>query len=737
MTLDEAEKLAELFNRMPTPLEFHLFDIMWSEHCSYKSSRKYLKSLPTRASQVVVGPGEDAGVVSFCTHEGEAYDLVVAHESHNHPSQVLPVEGAATGVGGIVRDVYCMGADVVGTLDLLRFGDPLGAHGERCRGIARGVVEGIWKYGNALGVPNLGGDTEFHPGFDDNCLVNVVALGIARHDRVVHSFVPKEAGTEPYVFILVGKPTDDTGFGGATFASADLDGDQGMGAVQVADPFLKRMLSQANRDVQDFLFDSGVAFGFKDLGAGGIACVTSEMAAHGNLGIHVNLDEVPVSIPGLPPEVAACSETQERYGFAVPERVAGEILDIYNRKYEFPRLFPGARAAVIGRFTNDPVYRVTCEGREAACAPASAFTEGVVYERPTEPLPSPPPDPGELPCDPGRDVPAMLLSIHGCSRNAVWSYYDSEVRGSTLLRPGESDACVIRPVPGCSAGLAVAGDGNPWYGELDPYLGGAHAVGEAVRNVVSVGAVPLCATDCLNYGSPESPRVMRRFLRGIEGIADACRHLGFGEPGEPLPIVSGNVSFYNQSSSGKSIPPSPIVAVFGRIDEGVTPADMVLRTPGNKIILLGPRRRELGGSLYYRTVLGHHGGQAPLFRGEEEAAMARWVMERVRSRDVESAHDISIGGLAGASAEMILASSGPGIRLEIGVDPVLLYSETPGYLLEMKPSRVASLPDFARVIGIVTDDGCLSGDGWSVNLQEIKGDWSDLLASVIWREEGV
>lgn len=735
MTVDEAERLAGVFRRMPTPLEFHLFDIMWSEHCSYKSSKKLLRKLPTRAAQVVVGPGEDAGVVRFCTHEGKDYDLVVAHESHNHPSQVLPVEGAATGVGGIVRDVYCMGAEVTGTLDLLRFGDPLGVHGERCRGIARGVVEGIWQYGNALGVPNLGGDTEFHPGYDDNCLVNVVALGIARHDRVVHSFVPREARTEPYVFIITGKPTDDTGFGGATFASADLDGDQGMGAVQVADPFLKRMLAKANREVLDYLFDQGVAFGFKDLGAGGIACVTSEMAAHGDLGIHVDLDRVPVSVPGLPPEVTACSETQERFGFAVPERVADAVLDIYNVRYEFPRLFPGARAAVIGRFTPDPVYRVTAGGIEAACAPGSSITEGISHDRPVGASEAPPPDPDRVPCRPESDIPGMLLSISGCSRSPVWSYYDSEVRGATVLRPGEADACVILPVPGCDTGLAVSGDGNPWYGELDPFLAGAHAVGEAVRNVVAAGGVPICATDCLNYGSPESPRVMEQFLRGIDGIAEACSHLGFGVPGEPLPIVSGNVSFYNQSSTGKSIPPSPIVAVFGRIEHIRSARDMILRSPGNLLVLLGPRHHELGGSLFYRVVLNHHGGRVPLFRGGIEAEMARWVLEN--SVHVRSAHDISSGGLAIAAAEMVLASRGPGIRLEAGSDPVLLYSETPGYLLEVSPSLAGSLPGFARVIGEVTGDGRLSGDRWSVDLKEIRPRWSDLLASVVWREEGV
>ncbi|MCK4534886.1 MAG: hypothetical protein KAT81_05085, partial [Syntrophobacterales bacterium] len=500
MTLPEAEKLAGYVGRIPTPLEFHLFDTMWSEHCSYKSSKSVLKQLPTQASNVVVGPGEDAGIVRFCTFNGVEWDLVVAHESHNHPSQVLPVEGAATGIGGIVRDVYCMGAKVTGSLDLLRFGDPTGASGEGTRAICRGVVEGIWKYGNALGVPNLGGDTRFHEGYDDNCLVNVVALGFVRHDRIAHSFVPEEAHSEQYVLILAGKPTDDTGFGGATFASADLSDSTEKGAVQVADPFLKRVLSEANRMVLDMLFEKEIPFGFKDLGAGGIACVTSELAAHGGLGILVDLDKVPISIQGLPPEVIACAETQERYGLAVPESVAQEILDIYNISFELPRLFPGASASIIGRFTEDPVYRVVHRGIEVAFAPVHCITEGVVYDRESKPSPVEVIEPDSRPVDPPSDMKKMLLSLDGASRSSIWSYYDSEVQGTTHFRPGEADACVTVPIRGCRAGLAVSGDGNPWFGQLEPYLAGAHAVGEAVRNVVATGAVPIAATDCLNYG---------------------------------------------------------------------------------------------------------------------------------------------------------------------------------------------------------------------------------------------
>jgi len=744
MSLDEAQRLAGFVGRMPTPLEFHLFDTMWSEHCSYKSSKPQLRKLPTRAPQVVIGPGEDAGVVRFCTHEGIEYDVVIAHESHNHPSQILPVEGAATGIGGIVRDVYCMGARVIGSLDLLRFGDPGGPNGERVRAISRGVVEGIWKYGNALGVPNLGGDTIFDRGFDDNCLVNVVAIGIVPHSRVVRSFVPGEAHEEQYVLILTGKPTDDTGFGGATFASADLEGTE-MEAVQVADPFLKRVLSEANICVLDYLFEKEIAFGFKDLGAGGIACVTSELAAHGGLGIVVDLDAVPVSIPNLSPEVIACAETQERYGLAIPERVAADVLNIYNEEYELPRLFPGGGASVIGRFTSETVYRVVCRGEEVAAAPVNCITEGVEYDRLETPVPVPVLEPSERPVDPEADITAMLTSLSGTGRYPVWSYYDSEVQGATHLRPGEADACVIVPVPGCKAGLAVSGDGNPWYGRLDPYLGGAHAVGEAVRNVVATGAVPICATDCLNYGNPEIPEVFWQFRRGVEGIADACNALGLmGDSSDPLPIVSGNVSFYNQSAQGKSIPPSPIVSVLGRLDDFTNACDIAFRRPGNLLLMVGARRNELGGSLYYRACIDHHGGRVPEFRGELEHEMAKFMLDSISRGLVESAHDISEGGLALAVAEMSLAtadSTRTGVSLSIGSDAVTLFSETPGYLLEVTPENMEELnrdlPGFVSVVGRITEGMIITGEGWSLDLSSIEQDYRDLLAAVVWREEGL
>lgn len=742
MTLEEAERLAGFVGRLPTPLEFHLFDTMWSEHCSYKSSREILRTLPTKASQVVLGPGEDAGVVKFCSFQDVEYDLVVAHESHNHPSQVLPVEGAATGIGGIVRDVYCMGARVIGSLDILRFGNPTGKSGEKVRSVARGVVEGIWKYGNALGVPNLGGDTVFDSGYDENCLVNVVAIGLVRHERVVHSFVPESAKNQQYVLILVGKPTDNTGFGGATFASADLEEKSEMKAVQVADPFLKRVLSEANMAVLDMLFSRSMKFGFKDLGAGGIACVSSEMAAQGGLGIVVDLNSVPVSMENLSPEIIACAETQERYGLAVPETIAQEVLDIYNRDYELTRLFPGGGAAIIGEFTKDKYYRVLRNGKEVACAPIHTITEGIIYKREEKPVAIDVSQPVERQFSPEKHLRQMLLSVEGCSRKPVWSYYDSEVQGNTHLRPGEADSMVVVPVPGCPVGLAVSAAGNPYYGRYDPYLAGAHAVGEAVRNVVTTGAIPIAATDCLNYGNPEVGEVFWQFRRGVDGISAACRELGLnGKSGEPIPIVSGNVSFYNQSSGGKAIPPSPVVAVFGRIDDFTKSCDITLKKKGNLLILVGKREDELGGSLFYRVCLKQTGGNVPSFRGNIESNLARFVLECISSGIVESAHDISEGGMLIAAAEMALVSGEAcslGIRFKDGIsDVVSLCSETPGYLLEISPGawETLSKPPFVKHVGFVTDEFSISGESWKLDLGEIVSDYEDLLARIIWREK--
>ncbi|MBN1884009.1 MAG: phosphoribosylformylglycinamidine synthase subunit PurL [Candidatus Krumholzibacteriota bacterium] len=699
LTVGEARRVVSLLGRDPTIVELTIFNTMWSEHCSYKSSRRILgELLPVAAPNVVMGPGEDAGIVRFAeTGDGDWWCLVIAHESHNHPSQVLPVEGAATGIGGIVRDVYCMGAEVVGVLDPLRFGDPAGRRGRLSVSIAQGVVDGIASYGNPLGVPNLGGDVVFDAGYDENCLVNVVAVGLVRESHILRSRVPEEGQTTPYRIILVGKPTDDSGFGGAAFASEDLAGEEeaDRGAVQVPDPFLKRVLAVANRRVLELARERGLAIGFKDLGAGGIACVTSEIADAGGFGVTIDLDRVNVAAGHFPPAVVSCSETQERYGLAVPEELVDDVLRIYNEDYELPHLYHGAGAFVIGEVTGEKTYRITSGGETVCEAAVDVITTGIAYDREQTPRRRVFDEPAR---DPERslqeDFPALLARPNIASKNHVFRHYDSEVQGRAVIRPGEADAGVIAPLPGSPVGLAFSVDGNPAYGKIDPYLGGALAVCEAARNVAAVGAVPSTMTDCLNYGNPEIPEVFWEFVEGVRGIGDACRGIGLlSHPGHPIPIVSGNVSFYNQGESGKAIPPSPIIACAGVVEDYARCRSMRWKEAGNELFLVGEPRDELGGSEYYRLAYDAEGANVPGADFVRERQQIAAVIEMHRLGMVESCHDVGGGGLLTAIAEMALGGGGEG-RLGLALDvtglcaatglppETVLFAETGAFLVE-------------------------------------------------------
>lgn len=696
---DEARKIQEMLGHPPSQAELCVFDIEWSEHCSYKSSRPVLKeNLPTESRNVILGPGEDSGIVYFTTHQGVRYGIVISHESHNHPSQVLPVEGAATGIGGIVRDVDCMGASVIATLDPLRFGDPLGRNRERTLGIVKGVVTGIWQYGNALGVPNLGGDVAFDKSFDDNCLVNVVAVGLCREDEIIRSRVPP--GGEGYVLILVGKATDWSGFGGAVFASDTLDEkdeEVNKGAVQIPDPFLKNvlLLNKANHQVRRRARELGLVVGMKDLGAGGIACATSEICAAGNFGIELDLDAVHVAEEGLPPQVILCAETQERYVWAVPPSFVAEVLDIYNHQWDLPNINPGARASVIGHATREPRFRVKHRGRVVVDADIHDVTSGIVYRRESQPRPVDE-EPVALPeCSHlAAALKAMLASPDLCSRQYLFSHYDHEVQGNTIIRPGEADAGVIAPLPGCLAGVALACDGNPFYGALHPYWGGANAVAEAIRNVAAVGARPVALTDCLNFGNPEVPSSFWEFREAVRGLSDAARNL-HDDAGEPIPIISGNVSFYNQSESGQSISPSPIVAAVGVLADYSRALTMELKRPGSRLFLIGGRYNELGGSAYARIVHKERRGKVPEVRWEEERKNAWAVIALAEMGRLLAAHDISEGGLLVAATEMLLAcptDAALGLRITVPVGELRrdlwLFSESSGFLLEVTPAYV-------------------------------------------------
>ena len=380
----DKQKIKNLFGREATAVELSIFDTMWSEHCSYKSSKPVLRTLPTDGPNIMLGVGEDSGIIDFATHNGHKYGIAVSHESHNHPSQVLPVEGAATGVGGVVRDVYCMGADVIGVLDSLHFGIAPDDGYHLVNHIAENVVKGVSDYGNPLGVPNVGGETIYHDSYNENCLVNVAAIGLVREDQVIRSKVPIEAKETPYVMILIGKTTDATGYGGASFSSTILDSDneqQNLGAVQVHDPFMKRVLVVAINEMKKYIYENKIPVGFKDLGAGGISCATSELAVAGGFGCELNLNNVPVVDPKLDPEIIACSETQERFCVVVPEDHAQAICDIFNTKFEMGNLYPGAGAAVIGNVIQEGQYRIRYNGELICDLPVAAITTEVLAER--------------------------------------------------------------------------------------------------------------------------------------------------------------------------------------------------------------------------------------------------------------------------------------------------------------------------------------------------------------------
>jgi phosphoribosylformylglycinamidine synthase len=701
LTPEEARRMLSLLGRDPTRVEATIFDTMWSEHCSYKSSRWVLKAhLPVESPWVILGPGEDAGVVRLGVHEGVEYALVIAHESHNHPSQVVPTEGAATGIGGIVRDVACMGAEVIGVMDALRFGDVNGPRAASVREIVRGVIDGIWQYGDALGVPNLGGDVFFSPRYDENCLVNVVSLGLVRSDRVVRSRVPEAARREPYALILIGKPTDETGFGGASFASAVLEenAEGQRGHVQVPDPFLKRVLLEANRAVLDWLHGENVPFGFKDLGAGGIACASSELAAAGGFGMDVDLDRVPASREDLPPEVLACSETQERFAMVVPERVADHVLEMYNTTFALPEVYQGARAAVVGRVRTDERYRILKSGQAVCDSPVEVITAGIEHKRPERRRP-PAPDGDLLPPVQDQDsfFRRMVASPNLASREPIIRYYDTEVQGRMVIRAGEADASVLAPVPGSKLGAAVTVDGNPWWVAADPYWGTAHVVCEVLRNLVCVGALPIALTDCLNFGNPEDPEVFGDFVQSVRGLGDAARALGReGTAGPPVAIVSGNVSFYNEGSSGRSIEPSPIVAGLGVLEDWSLATTSALKRAGSVLVLSGPRQDRLGASQMRFQLAQRTDGPLPTLDFERERKRLYAALEVVRGGLALACHDIAEGGLALAALEMALGgyeSQGIGLQIPIsglGDTPSesRLYSEAPGFLFEVAKERL-------------------------------------------------
>ncbi len=743
MTLSQADlsSISTLLNREPTPVETHIFDAMWSEHCSYKSSKAVLKAhLPIQGSEVALGIGEDSGIIRFVVHNGRQYCLAVSHESHNHPSQILPIEGAATGVGGVVRDVYCMGADVIGVLNSLHFGlsdDPQSV----VHTIAKNVVIGVSDYANPLGVPVLGGETVYHPSYNDNCLVNVAAVGLIDEADIIHSYVPEEAKTEPYDVILFGKSTDATGFGGASFSSSTLDKEndiKNVGAVQVHDPFLKRVLVEAIKHLLQVVKTKKIAIGFKDLGAGGICCATSEIAVAGGMGVEIDLDRVNVAIPDLNPEVIACSETQERFCLVVPRTFSQEVLDIFNRQFSFPEIYPASGAVVIGQVIPDGRFIVRHKGQLVADLPVAAITTEVKAERHAEsrPIARDAQHSVSLNSDEHRAIAIQLMGLPNMrSKRYVYRFFDNAVRGDTIVYPGEADSVLVTPIEGCNAAVAVSMDSN-LYGKCDPYVSGAYAVAEAVRNVIAVGARPLCVTDCLNYGNPENPSAFFDFVEGVKGIGDASRAFGFID-GEALPVISGNVSLYNESKAGSAVIPSPVIVVIGRVDDYHRAVTLQLSEPGLRLIRIGRAYSEFGGT-QIQELVGALNGVAPQVRFEYESRANRAVLAAIDAGLVAAAHDISGGGVLGAIFEMCLGQLGDfrvGAELSVSGDPLTtLYSENGGYLLAVRQQNGAafealmmahgqSIDDIGRSVVSLSVTVAGGGVQYSVPLTEIKSQW--------------
>jgi phosphoribosylformylglycinamidine synthase subunit PurL len=690
LSSSDLDSIKELLQRDPSPTEHHIFDAMWSEHCSYKSSKDILKKyLPITGSEVAVGIGEDSGIVRFTEHDGKQYCIAISHESHNHPSQVLPVEGSATGVGGVVRDVYCMGAEVIGVLNSLHFGiDP--TPNSVVSTIEKNVILGVSDYANPLGVPVLGGETVYHESYNDNCLVNVAALGLVEESKIIHSYVPKEAKETPYDIILFGKSTDSTGFGGASFSSGTLDTEaQNIGAVQVHDPFIKRVLVEAIKALMVIVNERQIPIGFKDLGAGGISCAASEIAVGGGFGAKVIVDDVNVWHDGLAPEIIMCSETQERFCLAVPQSFSQEVLDLFNKQFALPQLYPKAGAAIIGHVLQENRFWATYKGETVCDLPVSAITTEVKAHRYGTPrtitrdaiVPE-----GRLPKE---DIFATFLALPNiCSKRYVYRHFDNAVRGDTVRYPGESDSVIITPIPGCYAGVTASMDSN-LYGNCDPYVSGAYAVAEAVRNVVASGARPLCVTDCLNYGNPEKPSVFFDFEEGVKGIADGANALSF-IPGENLPVISGNVSFYNESKSGSAVVPSPVIVVIGKLEDYRKAIPMHLRDAGLNLILIGKRYAEFGATQIQHMYddLNH---VAPQVRFDEEAAANKAIYDA--QSHITACHDISMGGAWVTLTDMILGERGKisvGLSLEtMTSDDWLptLFSENGGYIIAVTDSE--------------------------------------------------
>jgi phosphoribosylformylglycinamidine synthase len=693
LTEEEYQKVVSLLGREPNLTELGMFSVMWSEHCSYKSSRPFLKKLPTEGPHVIQGPGENAGAVDI----GDGLAAVFKMESHNHPSFIEPYQGAATGVGGILRDIFTMGARPIALLDSLRFG-PLDL--PKNRYLFSGVVAGIAGYGNCIGVPTVGGEVYLNEIYNHNPLVNVFCLGIARKDRI---FRGRASGVGNPV-LYIGAKTGRDGIHGATMASDSFDeGSESMRpTVQVGDPFMEKLLLEACLE----LMEQDLLVGIQDMGAAGLTSSSCEMASRAGTGIELELANVPRREPGMTPYEVLLSESQERMLLVAKSGREGEVLEIC-KKWDVD-------AAVIGRVTNDGVLRVKEKGVVVAEVAARALTDNApTYERQADApayqdaLQSLPLELIPEPKDCNAVLEALLTSPTIAYKGWVFEQYDHMVQTNTVIRPG-SDAAVLR-IKGTDKALAVTADCNSLYCVLNPYTGAASAVAEAARNLVCAGARPLALTDCLNFGNPERPDIMWQFILAIEGIADACKAL-------QIPVVSGNVSFYNETR-GLSIYPTPIIGMVGLLDHVERAVSQGFKAEGDAILLLGETGEDLGGTEYLRAVHHREQGTPPVLHLEREVALQRVVLQAIEQGLVQSAHDCAEGGLAVALAESCLSAANGPLGAEIVLDrhglrrDSLLFGESQSrIILSVKPVNREIIETLARqenvpctVLGFVSE----------------------------------
>ncbi len=699
LSADEYARVLAIMGRTPTLTELGVFSVMWSEHCSYKSSRVWLKTLPTKAPWVIHGPGENAGVVDI----GDGMAAVFKMESHNHPSFIEPYQGAATGVGGILRDVFTMGARPIANLNALRFGDP---SLPRTKRVVDGVVRGIGGYGNCVGVPTVGGEINFHPSYNGNPLVNAMTVGVLDKTKI---FLSAAAGIgNPVVY--VGSKTGRDGIHGATMASAEFaaDSEEKRPTVQVGDPFVEKLLIEACLE----LMATDAIVAIQDMGAAGLTSSSVEMAGKGGVGIQLDLDHVPQRETGMTAYEMMLSESQERMLMVLrPDRqdVARAIFEKWDLDF-----------AVIGHITNTGRIVVTHKGVTEADIPLDPLAEQApLYTRPTAETPKPKPL-GPV-ADPVGIAPALLKLIGCpdlCSRAWVTNQYDSTVGGQTVKRPGAADAAVVK-LEGLKRALAITTDCTPRYVAADPEMGGLQAVAESWRNLTAVGARPLAITDNMNFGNPEKPEIMGQFAAAIRGMSKACLALDY-------PVVSGNVSLYNETE-GRGILPTPAIGGLGVLDDASTAVGIGLK-PGMGLVLVGKITGHLGQSLWLREIAGLEDGAPPPVDLDAERAHGDFIRAQIESGAVQACHDISDGGLLTAIAEMAMAGTcgaileppPPGIAPHawwFGEDQgcyVVSVLEPSAFIVE---ASVADLP--TRRLGRTGGTGLKLADGATISLEDL------------------